>query len=93
MDYSKRGEVKISTEGYLRDVIDNFLEEITERIKMPDATHFFEVRSREGQTLLDKTCARAFPSLCCTIIVHIDKMQERYLDGSSIPHNTVESNL
>ena len=93
MDYSKRGEVKISTEGYLREVLDDFQEEITGRVNVPAATHFFEVRSREGQKLLDKTCARAFSSLCCTIILHIDKMQEGYPDRSSIPHNTVEGNL
>ena len=27
------------------------------------------------------------PSFCCTIIVHINNIQEGYPDGSSIPHN------
>ena len=39
MDYSKRGEVKISMEGYLREVLDDFPEEITGRAEMPAATH------------------------------------------------------
>ena len=60
MDYSKRGEIKISTEGYLREVLDDFLEEITGRFETPAATHIFEVRSREEQVLLDKPRACAF---------------------------------
>ena len=47
-------------EGYLRDVLDNFPEEITGRAKTPASTHLFEVRSREGQVFLDEPRARAF---------------------------------
>ena len=60
MDYSKRGEVKISTEGYLREVLDDFPEEITGRSKTPAATHLFKIRSGEGQVFLYKPYARTF---------------------------------
>ena len=60
MDHSKRGEVKISLEGYLREVLDDFLEEITGRVKMPADTHLFEVWSGEEQVTLDEPHARAF---------------------------------
>ena len=60
MDYLKRGKVKISTEGYLREVLDKFLEEITGRSKTPAATQLFEVWSREGHVFLDEPRARAF---------------------------------
>ena len=45
MDYSKRGEVKIFIEVYLRKILDDFLEEIIRRVEMPSATDLFEVRS------------------------------------------------
>ena len=60
MDYSKRGEVKIYMEGYLREVLHNFLEEITGRDETPAATHIFEVRSGEGHVLLNEPRACAF---------------------------------
>ena len=41
MDYSKRGEVKISMEGYLREVPEYFPEEITGRDETPAATLLF----------------------------------------------------
>ena len=41
VDYFNRGEVKISMEGYLREALDDFPEEITGRVKMPAATHLF----------------------------------------------------
>ena len=58
MDYSKRGEVKISMEGYLRRVLDNLPEVITGRSKTPAATHLFEVKSKEGKLFMDETRAR-----------------------------------
>ena len=60
MDYSKRGEVKISMEGYLRGVLDDFPEKITGRVETPEATHLFKVRSGEEQVILDKPRAQAF---------------------------------
>ena len=58
MDYSKRGEVKIYMEGYLREVLDKFPEKITGRAETPAATQLFEVRIGEGQVLLDEPRAR-----------------------------------
>ena len=55
----KKGEVKISIGGYLRDVLDDFPEEITGRAGMPAETHLFKVRSGEGQVFLDEPPARA----------------------------------
>ena len=60
MDYLKRGEVKISMKGYLKEVLDYFPEEITGRVETPAATHLFEVRSGEGQVFLDDPHAREF---------------------------------
>ena len=60
MDYSKRGEVKISMEDYLRKVLDNFREEMTGRVETPAATHLFEVRRGEEQVFLDESFARSF---------------------------------
>ena len=54
MDYSKKGEVKISTEGYLREFLEDFLEEITGRAENTASTHLFEDRSGKEQILLDK---------------------------------------
>ena len=39
MYYSKRGEVKISMEGYLREVLDDTPEKINGRAETPAATH------------------------------------------------------
>ena len=60
MDYLKRGEVKISTEGYLREVLDDLPKEITGRVKIPSATHLFEVWSGGEQVFLDELHVRAF---------------------------------
>ena len=52
MDYLNRGEVKISMEGYLREVLHNLPEEINGRSEVPAATHLFEVWSGEEQVFL-----------------------------------------
>ena len=49
MDYSKKRKVKISMEGYLREVLEEYPEEIIGRAKTPAATHLFEVQSNEDQ--------------------------------------------
>ena len=56
----KRREVKTSMEGYLREVLEDFPEEITGRAKTPAATHIFKVHIEEGQVFLDEPRARAF---------------------------------
>ena len=60
MDYSNRGGVKISMEGYLREFLDELPGEITGRVKTPAPTHLFEVRSGEEQVMLNEPPARAF---------------------------------
>ena len=60
MDYSKRGELKISMEGYLKEVLDNFPEEIPGRVEMPAATHLFEFRNGKEQTIMDKPRGQVF---------------------------------
>ena len=55
-----RGEVKISMKGYLREVLDEFPEEITRRAETPAAKRLFDVRSDEEQVMLDELRARAF---------------------------------
>ena len=47
-------------EDYLREVLDNFREEMTGRVETPAATHLFEVRRGEEQVFLDESFARAF---------------------------------
>ena len=44
IDYSITGEVRISMEEYLRGVLGNFPEEITETPETPAAAHLFNVR-------------------------------------------------
>ena len=53
------GEVKISMEAYLREVLDDFPEEITGRVGMTAAKRLFEVRSGKEQVILEKLHARA----------------------------------
>ena len=44
LDYSIPGEVRIYMEEYLRGVLDNFSEEITETPETPTASNLFNVR-------------------------------------------------
>ena len=39
-------------EGYLREVLEDFPEEITGRVETPAVTHLFEVQSSKKQVLL-----------------------------------------
>ena len=52
--------MQISTEVYLRGVLNNFPEEITETPETPAAEKLFNVRDNNEQELLDKTRAQAF---------------------------------
>ena len=47
-------------EEYLRGVIDEFPEEITETTETPAASNLFNVRDKNERSLLDKTRAQAF---------------------------------
>ena len=50
----------ISMEEYLRGVLDDFLEEITETPETPSAANLFNVRDDSERELLEKTRAQAF---------------------------------
>ena len=60
IDYSIPGEVHISMEEYLRGVLDNFPEKITETPETPAASNLFTVREDSEGELLDETRAQAF---------------------------------
>ena len=60
LDYSIPGEVRISMEEYLRGVIDDFPEEITETPETPAASKVSNARDDNEQELLRKTRDQAF---------------------------------
>jgi hypothetical protein len=62
LDYSKKGEVQISMEEFLRGVLDDFPEEITRTAVTPAADCLFRVREDDDpkRVLLDEFRARAF---------------------------------
>ena len=60
IDYSIPGEVRIYMEEYLRGVLDDFLEEITETPETPAASKLFNFRDDNERELLNKTRAQAF---------------------------------
>ena len=60
LDYSVPGEVRISMEEYLRGVLDDFLEEITETPETPAKSNLFTVREDSKRELLYDTRAQAF---------------------------------
>ena len=55
IDYSIPGEVHISMEEYLRGVLDEFPEKITETPETPAACNLFNVREDNEQELLNET--------------------------------------
>ena len=60
LDYSIPGEVRISMQKYLRGVLDNFPEDITETPETPAASNFFNARKDKEQELLNETRSQAF---------------------------------
>ena len=60
IDYSILGEIRIPMEEYLRGVIDDFPEEITETPETPAASNLFNIREDSGRELLDETQSQAF---------------------------------
>ena len=60
LDYSIPDEVRISTEEYLRGVLDNFQEEITETPETPAALNLFNIRDGNERELLDERWTQAF---------------------------------
>ena len=60
MDYLKIEEVKISMEVYLREILDEFPEEIPGRDETPAAKYLFEIRISKVQVMLDEPRAQTF---------------------------------
>ena len=60
IDYSIPGEMHISMEEYLRGVLDDFTEEITETPETPATSNLFTVREDRKRELLNETRAQAF---------------------------------
>ena len=60
LDFSVKGEVRVSMEKYLRGIIDDFPEEIRGIARTPASEHLFKVREDNKEILLSKTKARAF---------------------------------
>ena len=60
MDYSIPGDVRISMTEYMRVVLEDLPEEITETPETPAVLNLFNVRDDNDQDLLDKTRAQAF---------------------------------
>jgi hypothetical protein len=60
LDYSKRGEVKVTTIDYMKGVIENFPEVITVVAATPATENLFEVRPDESRVLLDEKRGQAF---------------------------------
>ena len=58
--YSILGEVRISMEEYLRGVLKNFPEEITETPETPAASILFYVRDDNKRELLNETRSQGF---------------------------------
>ena len=60
IDYSIQVEVRISMEEYLRGVLNNLPDEITETPETPARSNIFNVRDDNEQELLNETRAQAF---------------------------------
>ena len=60
LDYSIPGEVHIYMEEYMRVVLDEFPEEITETPETSSTSNLFKVREDRWQELLNETHAKAF---------------------------------
>jgi hypothetical protein len=60
LDFTKKGEVKITMIDYLKGVINNFPEEITGTAMSPATKNLYDVRPNEERTVLGEEQARAF---------------------------------
>ena len=60
INYSIPGEVRISMEEYLRGVLDDFPEEITDTPETTTASNLFNARDDKERELLGETRAQAF---------------------------------
>ena len=60
IEYSIPGEVRISMEEYLRGVLDDFPEEITETPETTAASNLFNVRDDKERKVIDETRSQTF---------------------------------
>ena len=60
LDYSIPWEVRTSMEEYLRGVLNDFPEEITDTPETPAASNLFNIRDNKEQELLDEIRSQAF---------------------------------
>ena len=69
INYSIPEEVRISIEEYLRGVLNNFPDEITEKPETPAASNLLNIRDNKERELLNETWARAFNHAVAQIIL------------------------
>jgi hypothetical protein len=60
LDFTKKGEVKVTMIDYLKKVISDFPEEITGTAVTPATTNLYDVRADDERTTLGEEQARAF---------------------------------
>jgi hypothetical protein len=60
LDYSTKGEVKVTLVDYLKGVLGDFPQEIAGSAPTPTSEHLFDVRPDEERTTLNEDQARAF---------------------------------
>ena len=60
INYSIPGEVRISMEEYLRGLLDDFPEDITETLEAPSKSNLFNFKYGNKRELLDETRAQEF---------------------------------
>jgi hypothetical protein len=60
LDFTKKGEVKITMIGYLKEVFNDFHEEIMGMAMSPATTNLYDGRPNEERTVLGEEQARAF---------------------------------
>jgi hypothetical protein len=60
LDFTKKGEVKVTMIDYLKKVISDFPKEITGTVVTPATTNLYDIRSDEERTVFGEEQARAF---------------------------------
>jgi hypothetical protein len=60
LDFTKKGEVKVTMIDYLKKVISDFPEEITGTAATPATTNLYDIRPDEERNVIGEEQARAF---------------------------------
>ena len=87
LDYSIPGEVRISMEEYLRGVLDDSPEEITETPETPAASNPFNVRYDNKRELLDETQSQAFHHTVAQLLFTGIQCRKKRTDGDNFPND------